>query len=35
MSDGTTNGALLEASNVSKVFGGLGAVNDVNFTVPE
>jgi branched-chain amino acid transport system ATP-binding protein len=35
MSDGTTNGALLEASNVSKVFGGLVAVNDVNFSVPE
>ena len=32
---GETNGALLEASNVSKVFGGLVAVNDVNFTVPE
>ncbi|HET8537580.1 MAG TPA: ABC transporter ATP-binding protein [Solirubrobacteraceae bacterium] len=35
MTDGTTNGALLEASNVSKVFGGLVAVNDVNFSVPE
>jgi branched-chain amino acid transport system ATP-binding protein len=33
--DGTTNGALLQASNVSKVFGGLVAVNDVNFSVPE
>jgi branched-chain amino acid transport system ATP-binding protein len=27
--------SLLEASNVSKVFGGLVAVNDVTFTVPE
>jgi branched-chain amino acid transport system ATP-binding protein len=35
MSDGTSNGALLQASNVSKVFGGLVAVNDVNFSVPE
>src|SRR3954463_5389356 len=26
---------VLEATNVSKVFGGLVAVNDVNFTVPE
>jgi branched-chain amino acid transport system ATP-binding protein len=32
---GESNGALLEASNVSKVFGGLVAVNDVNFSVPE
>jgi branched-chain amino acid transport system ATP-binding protein len=32
---GETNGALLQASNVSKVFGGLVAVNDVNFSVPE
>jgi branched-chain amino acid transport system ATP-binding protein len=30
-----TNGAtLLQASNVSKVFGGLVAVNDISFTVP-
>ena len=29
------NGTVLEATNVSKVFGGLVAVNDVNFTVPE
>jgi branched-chain amino acid transport system ATP-binding protein len=28
-------GILLEASNVSKVFGGLVAVNDVTFTVPD
>jgi branched-chain amino acid transport system ATP-binding protein len=28
-------GALLEASNISKIFGGLVAVNDVSFTVPE
>jgi branched-chain amino acid transport system ATP-binding protein len=28
-------GSLLEASHVSKVFGGLVAVNDVNFRVPE
>jgi branched-chain amino acid transport system ATP-binding protein len=35
MSDATTNGgALLEATNVSKVFGGLVAVNDVDFSVP-
>ena len=34
MSDGTGNGALLEATNVSKVFGGLVAVNDVDFSVP-
>jgi branched-chain amino acid transport system ATP-binding protein len=32
--DGQTGGILLEASNVSKVFGGLVAVNDVNFRVP-
>jgi branched-chain amino acid transport system ATP-binding protein len=33
----TTNGggALLEASNVSKIFGGLVAVNDVTFIVPQ
>jgi branched-chain amino acid transport system ATP-binding protein len=32
-----TNGAgtILDASNVSKVFGGLVAVNDISFTVPE
>jgi branched-chain amino acid transport system ATP-binding protein len=32
-----TNGAgtILEARNVSKIFGGLVAVNDVSFTVPE
>jgi branched-chain amino acid transport system ATP-binding protein len=29
------NGTVLEATNVSKVFGGLVAVNDVNFSVPE
>jgi branched-chain amino acid transport system ATP-binding protein len=28
-------GFILEASNVSKVFGGLVAVNDISFTVPE
>ncbi|HEX7214652.1 MAG TPA: ABC transporter ATP-binding protein [Methylomirabilota bacterium] len=28
-------GPILEASNVSKVFGGLVAVNDISFTVPE
>ena len=27
--------ALLEASNISKIFGGLVAVNDISFTVPE
>jgi branched-chain amino acid transport system ATP-binding protein len=31
----TSNGKVLEASNISKVFGGLVAVNDVNFSVPE
>ena len=37
MSDApTTNGApLLQASGISKVFGGLVAVNDVNFVVPQ
>jgi branched-chain amino acid transport system ATP-binding protein len=29
------NGAVLDARNVSKVFGGLVAVNDVSFSVPE
>jgi branched-chain amino acid transport system ATP-binding protein len=28
-------GTLLEATNVSKIFGGLVAVNDISFTVPE
>jgi branched-chain amino acid transport system ATP-binding protein len=28
-------GPLLEAANISKVFGGLVAVNDISFTVPE
>jgi branched-chain amino acid transport system ATP-binding protein len=28
-------GFILEASNVSKIFGGLVAVNDISFTVPE
>jgi branched-chain amino acid transport system ATP-binding protein len=31
----SANGMLLEARDVSKVFGGLVAVNDVTFTVPE
>jgi branched-chain amino acid transport system ATP-binding protein len=31
----STNGALLDARSVSKVFGGLVAVNDVSFSVPE
>ena len=30
----SNGGAILEASNVSKIFGGLVAVNDVSFTVP-
>ena len=30
----TNGGVILEASNVSKVFGGLVAVNDISFTVP-
>jgi branched-chain amino acid transport system ATP-binding protein len=32
--DAETGGILLEASNISKVFGGLVAVNDVTFRVP-
>jgi branched-chain amino acid transport system ATP-binding protein len=28
-------GALLEATNISKIFGGLVAVNDISFTVPQ
>src|SRR4051812_25213326 len=28
-------GAILDASNISKVFGGLVAVNDISFTVPQ
>ena len=28
-------GPLLEATNISKIFGGLVAVNDITFTVPE
>jgi branched-chain amino acid transport system ATP-binding protein len=31
----SNGGTVLEASNVSKVFGGLVAVNDISFTVPE
>jgi branched-chain amino acid transport system ATP-binding protein len=31
----TSNGKVLEASNISKIFGGLVAVNDVDFSVPE
>ena len=34
MSDESNNGVLLEASHVTKTFGGLVAVNDVSFTVP-
>jgi branched-chain amino acid transport system ATP-binding protein len=35
--DASTNGGgnILEAANVSKIFGGLVAVNDISFTVPE
>ena len=32
--DGARDGAILEAANVSKVFGGLVAVDDVSFTIP-
>src|ERR671937_876368 len=28
-------GAILEAANISKIFGGLVAVNDISFTVPQ
>src|SRR5262249_9096350 len=38
MSDGATSsngGLLLQATGISKVFGGLVAVNDVSFVVPE
>jgi branched-chain amino acid transport system ATP-binding protein len=35
MTAATNGGHLLEASNISKIFGGLVAVNDVSFTVPE
>jgi branched-chain amino acid transport system ATP-binding protein len=31
----TSNGNVLEATNISKIFGGLVAVNDVDFSVPE
>ncbi len=31
---GSNGAAILEASNVSKIFGGLVAVNDISFTVP-
>ena len=31
----TNGGAVLDAQNISKVFGGLVAVNDVSFSVPE
>jgi len=34
VSDESKNGVLLEASHVTKTFGGLVAVNDVSFTVP-
>jgi branched-chain amino acid transport system ATP-binding protein len=32
---GNGGGSILEATNVSKIFGGLVAVNDISFTVPE
>jgi branched-chain amino acid transport system ATP-binding protein len=35
MSDGTRNGLILDAQNVTKKFGGLTAVSDVTFHVPE
>jgi branched-chain amino acid transport system ATP-binding protein len=35
MTDGTNGGALLSAQNVSKIFGGLVAVEDVTFEIPE
>jgi branched-chain amino acid transport system ATP-binding protein len=35
ISDGSRSGLILNATNVTKRFGGLIAVNDVSFTVPE
>ena len=35
MSDGNGNGVVLDAQNITKQFGGLTAVNDVSFSVPE